>query len=363
MNNDEAGHRDRRDTEDRVPVQGTIQSVGIREVLRLALAHAPAHLVLTDPSGAAIELWCREDGFATTEPRTGPEEVLAEALTLRAGTFAVTEGTTPAVEPVPAPDALAAAEALAPLWAEVVAVLPDRRGAVRLRRRAHGPVDVTAAQWRVLAQVGRGRGIGELAQLLRCSERASQRVVAELVAAGLLEVVHAPALLTAPPSGPALAPPSALAAPAPMVAPAASPAPAPLDPAPAAPHAHDEGWEPAAAEARWTPEADEPAVEDSWGDAPVAAPAPAAPAWSWNDEDAADDEGDAGWAAASGPSDGPIEWDPEPELPAGEVRPAPAPVAGFIEDPVDPHDEVLGSTDEELVNRALLFKFLSSVRE
>lgn len=345
-----------------MPVQGAIESVGIREVLRLALAHAPAQLTLAGPDGSITELWCTEDGYATAEPATGPEEVLAEALGLRAGTFAVLEAEPPVLDAVAPADALAAAELLAPLWAQVIAVLPDRTASVRLRRRQNAPVDVTATQWRVLAHVGRGRAIGELAPLLRCSERASQRVVAELVSAGLLEVVRAPALLTAPPSGPALA------APAPPAPPPVPTFEVPATPAPPTPATSEwDGDDAAPARAGWAADSSAPAVDDSWSDSPAPALAPSAPGWSWDADassDAAAADDDLSWAAAPGTSTaGPIEWDPEPELPAGATRPAPAPVAGFIDDPVAPDDEVLGSTDEELVNRALLFKFLSSVRD
>ncbi len=401
MNNDETGPTAAgRQTEERVPVQGSIESVGIREVLQLALAHAPARLVLRSPHGAETQVWCTAEGYGTTERATGPEEVLAEALTLLAGTFEIITETAPDVECVPPPDALAAAEVLAPLWAEVIATIPDPHVAVRLRRRAPSPLDVTATQWRVLAQVGRGRDIGDLAVLLRSSERASRRVVAELVSAGLVEVVHVAQLLTAPPTGPALAPP-----PRALDGALPPPPPAPLTaPTIELPGDETSSWaepmdvvasiddvgtgaidefddaeivvgefalegEPGSvvdASSDWDDEPSAPhalpAVADSWG----AAPSPVTPTamrdWDWSDEPATDDAGH-GWDKPVGPRDAPIEWDPEPEAPEGHVRPAPTAVPGFIEDPIAASDEVLGSTDEELVNRALLFKFLSSVRE
>lgn len=377
-----------RETEGPVPVQGTIESVGIREVLRLAGAHAPALLVLHGDGGITVELWWSPEGLGTLEPATAPEEVLAEALTLKAGRFEVTPQAVPQTQPpfeaVPFDDALVTAEALAPLWIDVVAVVPDRRSSVHLRRHVHAPVDVTPTQWRVLSRIGTGRGLGDLSALLRCSERASQRVVAELVTAGLVEVVAPRHTLTAPPTGPALAPPSTSPPlPPPAFEAPAFDAPAFDAPAVAAPtfaaSASDASVvdvpavgatvvdAPSAADdADWPGAHDTvpPHVDDSWSDEPVAPAVAPTAGWVWDDTDAVATEvapsvADA-WGAVATVSDDAIEWDP---LPAGAPAPPVAPAAGFIEDPVGPHDEVLGSTDEELVNRALLFKFLSSVRD
>ena len=375
MKSDEARAAESRRTTERqeqVPVQGTIESVGVRAVLRLALAHAPALLTLRAPTSAVTELWCSPDGLGTAEAATATDEALAEALALSAGTFEIAEAALPAVTLVPFAEAVAAAEALAPAWAQVVAAVPDPRAAVRLPRRLDAPAEMTAAQWRVLARVGTGRSLPELAELLGASARASRRAVAELVSVGLVEVVRVPVPLTAPPVGPALAPPSPPVATPPAAtgpddpAIAPSPSPAPVDePVDEPVDDATDRWgddvasiEDGAGWAESTAGAVAPVVDDSWSAAPPApVAAPDGPAW---DAGPGHEVVAVGWDSADR-DDAPIEWDPEPA--SAPARP-PAP-AGFIEDPIGAGDEALGSAagDEELVNRALLFKFLSSVRE
>lgn len=410
-------------------MQGAIESVGVREVLRLALAQAPTRLTLASSAGQ-VTLWCADDGVAAGAPRATAAEAVAQALALTTGTFTIEAvGAEEIGGPVvPFFDALGPAEDLAASWPAVVAVVPDPAVPARLVRRLGGPTTVTADQWRILTRVGVGRTVADLAALLDIGERASRRVVAGLVADGLLELVSVPTPL-APPVGPALAPPrrapaddaatgddDALAwaddaddhdadetgcpAPSDCAAPHAPDAPDPLDGV----GEIDARWamdDAVAAEPsrRW---AQDEATDDgaSWPDAVPAGPTQE---WDWDAHQAVEvvsswDE--ASWGDA--PSDlAPVEAPrpasqpapasaaavpasataaPAARKPAAPEPPAMAPgslahrpkepapeplLEPGSSEPTQVNVELLGSLagDDELVNRALLFKFLSSVRD
>ena len=244
---------------------------------------------------------------------------------------------------------------------------PDERAEVHLVARLGGPSVITGEQWRVLARVGAGRRVDELAQLLALSTGESLRIVADLVHAGLVDVVRPPVPLTAPPTGPALPAPTA-------VSEADDEADGDErvasddddDVAAAAPPAEPEvDWKlEATLEGQaWTPE--RPSVEDSWVE-PEPIHVPVEPKW---------DVEPIVLAAASWDDHGKLiaphaEWDPVPDVPAmapGTLAPRPLPPDAKTDEPGAIAD-LLGepapdATDDELVNRALLFKFLSSVRE
>jgi hypothetical protein len=197
------------------------------------------------------------------------------------------------------------------------------------------------------------------------------RVVTDLVHAGLVDVVRPPVPLTAPPTGPALpAPAAASAAEVAEVAEAVDDEhdqvlTDELVDAAAPPSELEPDWEPEKAlEGRaWTPE--RPSVEDSWVEhEQVHVPVEA----KWDPEPVV-------LAAASWDDHGKLiaphaEWDPVPDVAAmapGTLAHRPLPPEAKP-DEAGPIAALLGEpapdvTDEELVNRALLFKFLSSVRE
>ena len=137
----------RREMEEQVSVQGAIESVGVREVLRLALGQSPSRLTLVAPSGEVV-LWCVDDALAAGRPGDAVDAVdaVADALGIAAGTFTIDGETVPAeIGPfVAVHDAIAAAERQRETWDQVVAVVPDARASVRLARRLGGPAQVTA---------------------------------------------------------------------------------------------------------------------------------------------------------------------------------------------------------------------------
>lgn len=307
--------------------------------------------------------------------------------------------------------ALAQAAPLVAAWGEIMRIVPDDRAGVGLA--AHlpvGGVDVDDEQWRVVAGIGHGRTVGELASLLEVGHLAAMRSVHDLAVLGLVDVTAAPKLLPAPPVAPLAAPaPSPVAGTTPLAPPAFAPpgtapalglAPPPLPPLAAlgvpvapSPGEPDDGWTTVATESdgdwsyeRLAPDtddwADAPAtpVSAGWDDAPVAAP----PVDDWGTADSFDTTPTADlWAdvpVEPPTTTPPVRTSPTPAPSAEPVAPlvaarAVTPLPAYQRDempalPAEPApaaatDEVLGSVvgEDELVNRALLFKFLSSMRD
>lgn len=313
--------------------------------------------------------------------------------------------------------ALAQAVPLVAAWGEIMRIVPDDRAGVGLS--AHLPVggaDVDDEQWRVIACIGHGRSVGELASRLEVGHLAAMRTVHDLAVLGLVDVTAAPKLLPAPPAAPLAAPaPTPVAGTAPLAPPAFAPpgtapavglapppfpplaAPAPVaepslaEPALAGPA--DDGWTTVATESdgdwsyeRLAPDTDDwseaPAtpVSSGWDDTPVAAP----PVDDWGTADSFDTTPTADlWAdvpaeppattppVRTSPTPAPSAEPVAPLVPARAVTPLPAyqrdemPALPAEPAPAAATDEVLGSVvgEDELVNRALLFKFLSSMRD
>lgn len=353
---------------------------------------------------------------ASVEP---PLDQLAAALALDSATVSVAaDPSTDTAEALADASidleiALAQAAPLVAAWGEIMRVVPDDRAGVQLA--AHLPpdgADVDDEQWRAIACIGRGRSVGELASRLEVGHLAAMRSVHDLAVAGLVAVTAAPKLLPAPPVAP-------LAAPAPGTAPLAPPAFAPpgtppavgLAPPPPPPFAGaaavdaapvyaapaepvDDGWTTVAtvSDGDWSYErlapdtddwAEEPAapVSTGWDDAPVAP----APVDDWGTADSFDTTPTADlWADVpaepSTAATSTVPTAPSPATPADPVAPlvparAVTPLPAYQRDeipalpaepaPIAATDEVLGSVvgEDELVNRALLFKFLSSMRD
>ena len=369
----------RREMEEKVSVQGAIESVGVREVLRLALGQSPSRLTLVAPSGEVV-LWCVDDALAAGRPGAAVDAVdaVADALGIAAGTFTIDGETVPAeIGPfVAVHDAIAAAERQRETWDQVVAVVPDARASVRLARRLGGPAQVTAEQWRVLSRVGGGRTVADLAAVLAVTERTSQQIVAGLASIGLLDVVRAVTPLTALPLGPALPPPgeheAALAddeiATDQDDATVGANAPVEAELPAADPWLHDPDDEPSAP--GWVDETTAVVPDPTWD---TSEPEDPTPDWAWDAAVAAAPEVTSSWDHE--PALGEAAWVPTPTIRAAAatatVAPAEVPYVavgesfGAVIEPAGPGDELIGtpSGDDELVNRALLFKFLSSVRD
>jgi hypothetical protein len=361
-------------------VQGAIESVGPAEVLRLAVAHAPCRVVVTRDDGEIV-LWCAPGGIVDAG---GDVDAVAAMLTDPAGSFRVEAApTVPAGAPVPVDDFVEAAERAAATWPDVVSRVPDADASVRPVDRLGGPSVVTGAQWRILARIGSRRRVTDLAELLDIGRHASMRVVAELVDAGLV------VLATDTPTPSAVASPASDSAAARTLPPPGTDGAALLPPpphdswaeAPDAGGAHqaaleaatvDGGWDRGAPEVAdswidpepvhveddrdWDPDpAPSPTTTDTWGDD---APAPLADD-AWPDATLATH---TAVAEAFAPSrcEAPPAHDPADAIAASDV-------AGPVDEPDvgAPSDEAAtdASSDDELVNRALLFKFLSSVRD
>lgn len=192
-------------------LSGTLDTFALPDVFRLlASTGKTGRLRVTGDRGSG-SVWFDGGKLVATEVTgpggadDGPVEAVFSLLRFAAGSFtfendarAPHAGTPAEMEPV-----LAEAENLLVEWRSIVAVVPSLDAWVTLRPALGGAdVMVDAARWSVIAAVGSGRTIGEVAAALELGELAVCRVVKELVELGLVEVGERPADLFAPAPAP-----------------------------------------------------------------------------------------------------------------------------------------------------------------
>lgn len=96
--------------------------------------------------------------------------------------------------------ALAAAQARLEEWAEIEAVVPSGRAWVQLAPVApRAKVTLTAEQWKLIVAVGSGRSVTGVVEDLAAGEMAGRRAIKDIVALGLLQVDPDPDRATAEP--------------------------------------------------------------------------------------------------------------------------------------------------------------------
>jgi hypothetical protein len=126
-----------------------------------------------------------EAGDATT-----PVDALFQLLRVEGGSFSFDPGATgPDARPEPLESLLADAQTRLSDWRAIEAVVPSAATSVRLADELPSPkVSVTAAQWRVLRTVAAGATVGDVAAAMELDEFGACQAVKRLVDAGLVEV-------------------------------------------------------------------------------------------------------------------------------------------------------------------------------
>ena len=178
-------------------LQGSIDTFALDDVLRLVASTAKTgrlSLRGTRGQGELVVLDGRLlDGSVTTDHRVGDlYELVFELLRFEDGDFEFDAEHVDGIDGVEAAeveDVLNGAAELLAEWREIERVVPSGRAAVRLL--AEGPggtVKVEPAQWRVVAAVGSGASVHDVAEQLDASNLAIGRLLRSLVEAGLVGI-------------------------------------------------------------------------------------------------------------------------------------------------------------------------------
>lgn len=190
-------------------LQGSIDTFALDDVLRLVASTAKTgrlSLRGTRGQGELVVLDGRLlDGSVTTDHRVGDlYELVFELLRFEDGDFEFDAEHVDGIDGVEAAeveDVLNGAAELLAEWREIERVVPSGRAAVRLL--AEGPggtVKVEPAQWRVVAAVGSGASVHDVAEQLDASNLAIGRLLRSLVEAGLVGIEEIEEAFVAPPA-------------------------------------------------------------------------------------------------------------------------------------------------------------------
>jgi hypothetical protein len=180
-----------------VALQGSIDTFALDDVLRLVASTAKTgrlSLRGTRGRGELVVLDGRLlDGSVTTDHRVGDlYELVFELLRFEDGEFEFDTEHVDGIDGVEAADVedvLNGAAELLSEWRDIERVVPSGRASVRLLTEGPGgTVKVEPAQWRVIAAVGSGASVHDVADQLDASNLAIGRLLRSLVEAGLVGV-------------------------------------------------------------------------------------------------------------------------------------------------------------------------------
>jgi hypothetical protein len=192
-----------------VALQGSIDTFALDDVLRLVASTAKTgrlSLRGTRGRGELVVLDGRLlDGSVTTDQRVGDlYELVFELLRFEDGEFEFDAEHVDGIDGVEAADVEdvlnGAAELLAE-WREIERAVPSGRASVRLLVEGPGnTVKIEPAQWRVVAAVGSGASVHDVAEQLDASNLAIGRLLRSLVDAGLVGIDEIEAASVAEPA-------------------------------------------------------------------------------------------------------------------------------------------------------------------
>lgn len=182
-------------------LQGTLDTFELPDVLRLlASTKKTGRLHLRGDRGEG-SVWLHDGQVIGVRTDATPDGDVGEGLfdlfRAREGGFAFEPGETPDASEAPADvePLLVATERRLAEWREIEAVVPSLHAWVTLSPDLPQPeVTVDAATWRLVAAIGSGLTVGDLAAALDLREVAVSRVVRDLVVLGLGAVTDAPAV-------------------------------------------------------------------------------------------------------------------------------------------------------------------------
>jgi hypothetical protein len=186
-------------------LQGTLDTFDLPDVLRLlASTKKSGRLNLRGDRGEG-EVWLVDGevvGVLTdAAPNGDPGEGLFDLFRAREGGFEFEPGVTADApqSPLEVEPLLAATEERLAEWREIEAVVPSLHAWVSLVPELPTPdITVDAATWRLVAAIGSGLTVGDLARALDLPEVPVSRVVRDLVVLGLGTVTDLPATAATP---------------------------------------------------------------------------------------------------------------------------------------------------------------------
>lgn len=175
-------------------LQGDLNSFALPDVLRLLAGTGKSGRL--DVEGAAgtgallLEGGLVFGGSVTTAPHAeSPADVLFELLRFDEGAFAFDEGDQGHGEGSDVESIIAEAESLVAEWAEVEAVVPSMEAWVTFQPELPGEhVKISAAQWQLLAAIGSGGSVRDLANSFGLTDLVACRAVKELAEGELIAV-------------------------------------------------------------------------------------------------------------------------------------------------------------------------------
>lgn len=173
-------------------LQGSLEGFPLPDVLALlASTKKTGELRVAGHQGAG-RVWLSEGAVAGIEAGDARTSVdaLFRLLRVDAGSFTFdADATVPESRPEPLESVLAEAQTRLADWRAIEAVVPSLATGVHLAEELPGPkVSVSAAQWRALRAVAGGDTVGDLAGALELNEFEACRTVKRLVDAGLVAV-------------------------------------------------------------------------------------------------------------------------------------------------------------------------------
>ncbi|GAC1317894.1 MAG: hypothetical protein NVSMB12_16190 [Acidimicrobiales bacterium] len=179
-------------------LQGSLDTFALPDVLLLLSGTAKTGCLqvtgsrITDAEERTTRVWFDEGRLAGHDEPGSPEitDAVVTLLRMRRGSFTFTPGPVPpSSETHEAEPLLAAAQARLAEWAEIESIVPSPTAWLQLADRApRDQITVTAAQWRLLVAVGVGRSVHDVIADLAMGELPGFRAVKEMVADGLLTV-------------------------------------------------------------------------------------------------------------------------------------------------------------------------------
>lgn|GEM_PF-1942687 len=183
-----------------VSLEGTLETIAIPDVLALLSVTSKTGELAVDSSGARGRLWIeagRVAGYDVGRSKS-PADALFALLRLEEGSFSFAEASSEpanAVAPTDVAPLLEEAEARLAEWPAIQAVVPSLATPLSLAESVPEPVTLSPAQWRLVAAIGAGKGVGEVLEQLDLGEFEGCKAIAELANLGLVHVpTPAPAL-------------------------------------------------------------------------------------------------------------------------------------------------------------------------
>jgi hypothetical protein len=337
-----------------VSLHGTLETFALPDVLTLLSTTGKTGELRVNGERFDGRVWLDGGLLVGTAVGNAPTfvDALFDLLRLKTGSFSFeADATAPnASTPEPIAPVLEEAQGRLEQWREIEAVVPSMASAVRLVAEVgRERVSLRDGQWRVVVAVAGHRTVGEVLAALGLGEFDGCKVVKDLVDAGLMAVDGAPAVEAVPPAQPEA--PQAEVAPAAEPAKVADVAPDPVEaaqPADVAQVAEARGEEP------------ERPVGRAGGRSRRARAAAAAAEQA--EVEAADENDSRAMAQALVRQLASLD---EVETPSKGPKGRGAEVASAEDVPAEgaedqPRDGA--ESDDEPINRGLLLKFLSSVR-